>query len=535
MDTSRFILAIDLGTSGPKVGLVSAAGEVIAHEFEATPVILLPGGGAEQDPNGWWTAIAQASQRLMARQLVPAEAIAAVCCTSQWSGTVAVDRAGQALHNAIIWMDARGAPYVDRIIGGPLRLQGYAPLKLLTWIRLTGGVPTRSGKDPIAHILYLKHAQPDIYRAADKFLEPKDYLNLRLTGRVATAADSITLHWLTDNRHLDRVDYHPRLLALAGLDRAKFPDLKRAVDVLGPLLPAAARDLGLPASVPVIVGTPDLHSAALGSGAVRDFDAHLYLGTSSWLTCHVPFKKTDLIHNMASLPSAIPDRYFLVNEQESAGGSIGYLIDHLLYPNDDLPTSPRPADVHARLDALAATVPAGSDRLIFTPWLYGERTPVDDHTVRGGFFNQSLQTTRAHLVRAVYEGVAYNSRWLLTYVERFVRRRLDGIHLIGGGAQSDFWCQVHADVLNRTIKQVGDPLQANLRGAGFLAWMALGELAVADIPSRVPIVRTFAPNPQHRALYDELFQAFVTLYHNNRRLYARLNKTSPSAANETPR
>lgn len=530
MDTSRYILAIDLGTSGPKVGLVSAAGEVIAHEFEATPVILLPGGGAEQDPNGWWTAIAQASQRLMARQLVPAAAIAAVCCTSQWSGTVAVDRAGQALHNAIIWMDARGAPYVDAVVGGPLRLQGYAPHKLLTWIRLTGGVPTRSGKDPIAHIWYLRHERPDIYHAADKFLEPKDYLNLRLTGRTAASTDSITMHWLTDNRNLARVDYHPRLLKLAQVERARFPDIKRAVDILGPLQPAAALDLGLPAGVPVVVGTPDLHSAALGSGAVRDFVAHLYLGTSSWLTCHVPFKKTDLIHNLASLPSAIPNRYFVVNEQECAGASIAYLIDNLLYPNDGLDETARPVDIHARLDRLAATVPAGSDKLIFTPWLYGERTPVDDHTVRGAFFNQSLHTTRAHLVRAVYEGVAYNSRWLLTYIERFVRRPLDGIHLIGGGAQSDFWCQVHADVLNRTIKQVGDPLQANLRGAGFLAWMALGVLSVDDIPSLVPIVRTFAPNAQHRAVYDELFQAFVALYKNNRRLYARLNRTAPPAA-----
>ncbi len=535
MDKTRYILAIDLGTSGPKVGLVSADGAVIAHEFEATPVILLPAGGAEQDPDGWWTAITRASQRLMARQLAPPEAIAAVCCTSQWSGTVPIDRDGQALHRAIIWMDARGAPYVDDIVGGPLRVQGYAPHKLLTWIRLTGGVPTRSGKDPIAHILYLKHARPDIYHAADKFLEPKDYLNLRLTGQVASAADAITMHWLTDNRRLDRVDYHPRLLALAGVERARFPDLKRAADILGPLLPTAAHALGVPPAIPVIVGTPDLHSAALGSGAVNDFDAHLYLGTSSWLTCHVPFKKTDLFHNMAALPSAIPDRYFVVNEQECAGASIGYLIDQLLYPSDRLQTPARPDDVYARLDELAASAPAGSDRLIFTPWLYGERTPVDDHTVRGGFFNQSLQTTRAHLVRAVYEGVAFNSRWLLTYVEQFVRRPLHGIHLIGGGAQSDFWCQVHADVLNRTIEQVGDPLQANLRGAGFLAWMALGELTVADIPSRVPIVRTFTPNPQHRALYDELFQAFVTLYRNNRRLYARLNKTAqPTPGGSAP-
>jgi len=273
----------------------------------------------------------------------------------------------------------------------------------------------------------------------------------------------------------------------------------------------------------VVMGTPDLHSAALGSGASRDYDTHLYLGTSSWLTCHVPFKKTDLLHNLAALPSALPDRYFVANEQECAGLCVSYLIDNILYPDDGLDTAARPGDIHARLDRLAATVSPGSDKLIFTPWLHGERTPVDDHTVRGGFFNQSLQTTRAHLVRAVFEGVAYNSRWLLTYVERFVKRRLDGIHVIGGGAQSDLWCQIHADVLDRTVKQVADPLQANLRGAALLAGVALGAMSFGDIPGRVPIARTFEPNPQNRAIYDELFREFVALYKSNRRIYERLN------------
>jgi xylulokinase len=442
---------------------------------------------------------------------------------------VPVDREGNALANALIWMDARGASYIRSMIGGPLRIDGYAPSKLISWVRLTGGVPTRSGKDSIAHVLFLKHEYPEVYRQTYKFLEPKDYLNLRLTGRFAASTESITMHWLTDNRDLARVDYAPKLLSLCDVEREKFPDLKPAVDVLGPLRPQAAAELGLHEDVPVVMGTPDLHSAALGSGAILDYDAHLYLGTSSWLTCHLPYKKTDVLHNMAALPSALPDRYFVVNEQECAGSCVAYLIDSLLYPQDSLDTGAKPADVHARIERLAATAAPGSDKLIFAPWLYGERTPVDDHTVRGGFFNQSLQTTRAQLVRAVFEGVAYNSRWLLTYVERFVKRRLDSIRLIGGGAQSELWCQIHADVLNRTILQVADPLHANVRGAAYLAAVALGQLSFSDIPSRVPIAHTFEPNPTNRAIYDELFREFIAIYKDNRRIYARLNAKSNHA------
>jgi xylulokinase len=519
----NYTLAIDLGTSGPKVALVATTGAIAGCEIEPVELLLTPGGGAEQRPADWWTAICTASRRLLAASPVAPAQIVGVSCTAQWSGTVAVDAAGAPLMNALIWMDSRGAPFVRQVAGGPLRIQGYGPRKLLRWLSLTGGAPTRSGKDPIAHILYLKHRCPEIYRRAATFLEPKDYLNLVLTGRRAASFDSITLHWVTDNRDVHQVRYDDGLLAMAGLERAKLPALQRAVDILGPLLPGPAAELGLPAGLPVVVGTPDVHSAAIGAGAVRDYAANLYLGTSSWLTCHVPFKKSDLLHNMASLPSAIPGRYLLINEQETAGACLSFLRDRLFYPDDALALGPRPADVYRRFDALAATAPAGSGGLIFTPWLYGERTPVEDHLVRGGFFNLSLDTTRAQLVRAVLEGVAYNSRWLLGHVEGFIGRRLEAINIAGGGAGSALWCQIYADVLGRTIRQVADPVQINARGAGLLAAAALGYAPLEGLGDRVAIARSFTPNPDNRLVYDRLFREYLGIYRANRPMYARLN------------
>lgn len=519
-----YILAVDLGTSGPKVALVTTTGEIVSHTFTRTAVQLIAGGGAEQDPADWWRAIKQGIHQLLANSPISADEIVAICCTTQWSGTVAVNEKGEPLRNAIIWMDARGAPYAKAVTSSFINIEGYGLDKMLTWVRLTGGIPTLSGKDSIAHILYIKHEDPHIYQQTYKFLEPKDYLNLVLSGRFAATYDSITLHWLTDNRDLTHVRYSPRLLALAGIERDKLPDLVSAIDILGPIRPEIAHELGLSKRVQVIAGTPDIHSAAIGAGAVANYDAHLYLGTSSWLTCHVPFKKTDVLHNMASLPSAIPGRYLLINEQESAGACLNYLIDNLLYPDDGLTTMPRPADIYAQLNAVAATVPPGSDRLIFTPWLYGERSPVDDHSVRSCFFNQSLQTTRAHLIRAVFEGVAYNTRWLLQYVEPFVKQRLPQIRVIGGGAQSDLWCQILADVLDRPICQMENPLQVNTRGAALLAAVALGHLSFAEVPERVRIARTFTPTAANHAIYELLFQEFVTLYKQNRRAFARLNR-----------
>ena len=175
---------------------------------------------------------------------------------------------------ALIWMDDRGARYIRQVTNGFPAFQGYGLTKLWSWLRKAGGIPTHSGKDPIAHILFIQHERPDIYRATAKFLEPKDYINLKLTGRAAATVDSITLHWVTDNRDIHNVRYDDQLLGMAGIDRARLPDLCRAVDILGPLTPLAAADLGLSENVQVVAGTPDMHSAAIGSGAVEDYAAH---------------------------------------------------------------------------------------------------------------------------------------------------------------------------------------------------------------------------------------------------------------------
>jgi xylulokinase len=508
----QFVLAVDLGTGGPKVAVVATTGRIVAHATEPVALHLFEGGGAEQDPEEWWSAICRAATRVLAEAAVPHADLIGVGCTSQWSGTVAVGAHGEPLMPAIIWMDSRGNRAIRKVAGGAVNVLGYDPRKILRWVQVTGGAPGLSGKDPVSHILFIRDEFPDVYRDTVTFLEPVDYLNLKLTGRRSASFDSIAAHWVTDNRVIDRVDYDQRLLELTGLDRSRLPDLVPPGSVVGPLTDEAASDLGLPAGIPVAVGSGDVHSAVFGSGAVADFAAHLYIGTSSWISAHVPFKKTAPTSNVASIPAALAGKYLIVDEHETAGACLTFLRDNLGI-----------ADDFEAMNAMVDTVEPGSGRVLFTPWLNGERSPVDDHTIRGGFHNLSLATTRAQMVRAVYEGVAFNSRWLLEAVEKFAGRRLDSLAFIGGGANSDQWAQIHADVLGREIRQIADPVLANVRGAALITLVALGRITVDDIPAMVEVRRTFVPDRSASDEYDLLFGEFVTLYKQTKGIFRRLN------------
>jgi xylulokinase len=518
-----YVLAVDLGTGGPKVALVSASGRIEASAYEPVALRLLPGGGAEQDPAAWWNAVVSATRRLLAEGAVAVDRIVGVGCTAQWSGTVAADQDGTPLRPAVIWMDSRGSSAMREQASGVVNVLGYDVRKLQRWIRLTGGAPGRSGKDPLAHILWIRQAEPDIYAATYKFLEPVDWLNQRLSGRFAASHDSIVVHWVTDNRRIGAIDYDPTLLRMAGLERSKLPDLVPSATIMGQLRPEAADELGLPVGLPVATGTGDVHSAAVGSGAVEDFAAHLYIGTSSWISCHVPFKKTDVMRNVASIPAALPGKYLVADEHETAGACLTFLVRNVLFGDDALGTVTPEGNIYQRLDEVAATAAPGANGALFTPWLNGERSPVDDHTIRGGFHNLSLSTSRADLVRAVYEGVALNTRWLLRAVERFVGRRLDPLAFIGGGANSDVWAQIHADVTGRQIRQMVDPVLANVRGAGLLTFLALGRVKVEDVGAMVEVQATFEPDHSQAKIYDTLYPEFVNLYKSTKQIHKRLN------------
>ena len=385
-------------------------------------------------------------------------------------------------------------------------------------------MPSLTGKDPAAHMLLVRERFPEIYDRTYKFLNVLDYLNLRLTGRFTATFDSILTSWVTDNRDPDAIRYSPALTRSCGIDAAKLPEIVPCTAVLGPLLPNVAAELGLSPEVQVVAGAIDNTAAAIGAGAVEDFCTHLYIGTSSWMAAHVPFKKTDFSSWLASVPCAVPGRYLLTALQATAGGNLTYLRDNIIYHKDELLQESAVPDVYKVLDQIAERTAAGSNGVIYTPWIWGERAPVEDRTLRAGLYNLSLNNTRADIVRAFLEGVALNTRWLLSPVEKFLGKRVESIHMVGGGAQSDVWCQIFADVMNVEIKQVNDPVYANARGAAWIAAVGLGEVSYSDVSHLVQFRNTYSPNRENLALYDERFAAYTQIYRQMKSVYRRLNK-----------
>jgi len=523
MTTENLYLAIDLGTSCMKTALITTSGKVLGWKSQPIQLIVTPDGGAEQNPQEWWQAFIDCTRRLLHNHPGAAQAVRAVCCSTQGEGTIPVDRQGNALCNCILWMDMRGAAELKKQLDGVVKLAGADLFKVLRFIRLTGGMPSMTGKDPAGHMLFLRDRHPEIYTQTYKFLNVLDFLNLKLTGEFTASVDSITTSWVTDNRNPADIHYAPQLISTLGIDAEKLPDVLPCSAVVGNLQPSAAAALGLSTDVKVVAGAIDNTAAAIGAGTVEDYLPHLYIGTSSWITAHVPFKKTDVFSGMASIPCALPNRYLLTALQATAGGNLIFLRDKILYHKDELLQEAQVPDIFKVLDQIAERVPAGSNGVLYTPWIWGERAPVEDRTLRAGLYNLSLNNNREDIIRAFLEGIAFNTNWLMKPVKNFLGRTPQRIHIVGGGAQSAVWCQIFADVLDMQVCQVSDPVQANARGAAWIAAAGMGDIQFSDIPALVSFQQVFNPNPHNRRIYAEKFEIFKQIYGKMSPVFRRLN------------
>ncbi len=519
-----YILALDLGSGGPKAALVSDTGEVIASAEENIPTELLSNGGAEQDPDRWWSGSKSVIRQVVESSSVCTENIVAIGCDSQWSLCVPVDDNGIHLMNAVHWLDTRGGRYNRQITAGFPMVSGYNLFKLLKWIRLTGLAPTLSGVDSLGHVLFIKNERPDIYKKTYKFLEPMDYLTSRLTGKITATQKTMSPFLIMDNRDLEISEYNNTLLNFAGLERDKFPDIIPNNSVVGRIDPSVARELGLDKSTQVVAGVSDSNASLIGSGAVDDFEMIIYIGTSLYMTCHIPFKKTDLTHFMASIPSAFKSRYYLLGEQGPGGKCIEFFLKNFVYPHDKFKTGEKPDNAYELFNEMAAGVPPGSDGLIFLPWLNGSIVPAEDSSVRGGFMNLSLATDRRHMARAIFEALAFNNRWTMGPAAKFIKKEIKSFRFSGGGALSDLLSQIHADVLDRKILQIDDPLNTTLRGNAMLAFNSLGLMSMDGIKKLAKVKKEFTPDSSNRSVYDKMYRQYRELFKCNRKIFRALNQ-----------
>lgn len=506
MSEKKYIIAHDVGTGGSKAALTDLSGDIIASRFEPYETSYPRENWAEQDPEDWWKAITSTTREVLEESGVPPGNVAGIVFSTQMIGVLPVKLGGNPLRPAIIWLDGRAQEQANKIIRRLTK-----PLLLA----IAGGLPT--GKDVIPKLMWLRQNEPDIYRETYKVLEVDSYLVFRSCGEFVYdhAAASATGMF-----NFKKKDWDLTLFKIFRLDPEKMPRVAASFDKAGGLSGAAAQEMGLQAGIPVFCGTGDVPSATVGSGAVLDGQGHLYIGSSGWIAVTMPKAVNDGRKGIVSIASADPSRYVLLSETESAGACFKWFAENLAPKDVDYGPG---MDVFDYLNKVAAEGEPGSRGLIFCPWMYGERSPIPDTTVRGGFVNLSLDHKRGDVARAVFEGVALHARWMLDGV-RGCGFEDKVLRAIGGGAKSKLWMQIYADVLGVNIETVGEPQHSGARGAALIAALGLGAYPdFASLRDAVKVTGVFTPREKNRQVYDEAFVTFKETYQRLKKLYQRVN------------
>jgi len=520
--SNECVLVIDLGTGGPKVGLVDQVGSVVTCASAPVQLFFLPNGGAEHDPAEWWSGIRTCVKQVMQASGVSPNLIIAVAVTSMWSVTVPVDDQGKPLMNVMSWMDLRGAPYNRELVKGFPNVNGYKLTTLLKYLHRHGFPPSPS--DALGHMLFIKHERPKIYQRTYKFFEPMDYVNMRLTGKFAATQNTVLPMLVVDNRRLDRLDYDAWLVKMSTIEREKLPDLLPIDGILGHLTPTVAAEFGLSPETLVVCGVNDNSTSAVGAGSIGNAEPAAVMGNSGHMAFHLPFKKSDLTHTISTIPSGIKGSYLFWADLANNGKVLETCLKNLFYTEDNLDSGAVPAAVYARADQIARSVPPGSGGVLFLPWFNGSLSPGEDEYMRGGFLNLSHSISRSHLMRAVFEGLAMNWRWLRSPAEKLAGRTFQYWRLTGGGALSDMWAQIMADVVGLPMHRQANPRVHNLIGMGLLAFSRLGRVNVEEIPAMIKFDRVFEPDPKNHLIYDRMFAQFLEAKDRIRPVFHKMNK-----------
>jgi xylulokinase len=503
----QYIVAHDVGTSGNKAVLVDSTGNVHATASTAYPIHYPRPDWAEQDPEDWWSAVATTTRRVVEQGGISPRDVLCMVHTTQMLGLVPMGTGRQSLRPAIIWLDARAPEHAERIMRKFLGRRVFAAI---------AGAEL-SGKDGLAKLLWLKENEPEVYRRMSCFLDVNGYLLYRATGERVFEWSSASAFGLD----LKKKDWLRGIFKYVGIDVSKCPPLVRSIDQVGGLTAEAARECGLLEGTPVFGGGGDAPGAAVGSGAVGEGDGHIYLGTSGWVgvvTRRTPTGR----HGVACIHSADPEKALLFAEMETAGACLKWIADAFYRHEQADPTIP---NVYALMDTDVEQIPPGSEYLVCTPWMYGERAPIADTWVRSTLFNMSADHRREHFLRAVYEGVAYNLRWIIEIVEKTFGFPLPTLRVIGGGARGAPWMQIIADVTGRQVETVANPQEAGAIGIALTAAVGLGLYpGFESLKDIVRVEREFEPQPGNGEVYETLYRAYKQLYTCLRDLYRDVNE-----------
>ncbi|MFX1467868.1 MAG: FGGY-family carbohydrate kinase [Promethearchaeota archaeon] len=516
----KYILTHDLGTSGNKAVLFDLNLNVISQIKVSYPLYYPKLGWAEQKPEDFWNAVIKSTTTLIQQSDVRSDEIIALTFTCQMNCTIPIDNVGNPLMRSINWLDTRAASITHKFSKGIIKISGYGLKNILMFLKITGGAPGFNGKDPISHLLWIKENRPEIYEKTYKFLSVKDYIIYKCIEKAVTSRDLGNTAWMMDSNP-GKFEWSDKIINKFKIDINKLPEIKKSTEIAGELTNEASKELNLKSGIPVFVSSGDLTSAALGSGGILNNKLLLCLGTADWVAAHTSKRVKDLSHYVGCISSA-QENYLCISKQETGANCLDWIIQQMF--KDEIEGFKGDSDkFYSYLDSLLERSEVGSKNLIFTPWMYGERSPINDPNLRGGFYNLSLVHNRYDILRSVYEGVAYNLKWALIYVEKLIGKS-DEINCIGGGIKSDKWCQILADVLERKIVQMEAPDLSAAKGSAIISMVGLGILE--DFSNAIPLIKVkkvFIPNTENKGIYNKIFDEYKKIYKRNKEMFIKLN------------
>lgn len=500
--TEETALGIDVGTTNVKATIVDGEGTVHAlasRKFAA----FVDGDVAELDAEVQWQGVVAAVRECVAQAPGAAGSVVCVGVDSQYSSIVPVDADGIPVASMRLWSDRRGTERSFAILEDDDAFFGFIERH---------GIPPVGGGLSLGHILHLQHDTPDVHTGTTAYLEPMDYVNARLTGRIAANQATQFMSQLIDNRSLGQTAYDDVLLGWAGVDASRLPALLPLDEPVGPLRPEVADLLGLPAEAMVHAGVNDTQAGSVATDAYRPGRGGLSIGTTSVLVDAIASKEVDLDHEVLSCPGPFDDSYLLFAENGLGGRSVEHVLDHVVDTGG-----------FDTLDEILASTPAGSGGMLFLPWLRGSLAPAADAKMRGGFINMSLDSGRREMVRATCEGIAHNLAWLLPHAEALTGNPIRELVFVGGAARSAGAARVVADVMDRPVRVPDRPEVAIARATALLALHRHGVLARADLSALAGSGAVVEPDAAAHAVYARHQTQFEAAFEALRPISAALN------------
>ena len=487
----KYILAYDLGTSGVKSALVTLEGEIVSTKTVSYPLYTPQENWAEQDPEDYWRGVCNVTRQVM--EGTDPASIAGIAFGTMWKGIIPVDREGKVLHNSIIWLDARAGDQARR-------LNERFPQH------------TVHDSDYWPKLMWLRENRPEIIEQAEIILETNSYLKWKLTGEAAVDASNSYVR--SFDPEMD--DFYREFLEFIDIPREKFPKIVRSEELVGYVTEAAAAEAGLIPGIPVFGGNNDIQAMAVGSGCAATGGVHVYFGSSGWVGYTMDHTPRTLYTSPFNA-----ERDVNTKGMQAIGLSFNW-VSNKLYKAEFEQLGD---GVIGLINRDVAEIPAGSEGVLATPWFYGGRPPVVGRDARGNFLNLGPNHDRRHMARAMMEGVCFHLKARARGAcEQDGYLWPEAINAIGGGACSDEWMQMLADILEIPVRVPRSPRHVGAVGTAYSALVGLGICPdYTEAANRVQIEKTFLPREENREVYRRHYEVFTQLYTMLKPMFSRLN------------